>query len=210
MTQTARTVVLWVIATAAAVVAATVGVQAVTSPEPVPFLTAGQDDLTPDATATATTDDNPSPDDNGSDDNGSDDNGTDDNGTGGHGSDDVGFDDNGGDDHSTPDDNPTSHSTPDDDPTDDATDDDDGSSNSDGTVVTRTASSIGGSAAFEFDGTTIKVLWSTPEPGFHVEIHRDAPGDVDVRFESDSHESRIKADNENGTLRIRVEERVED
>lgn len=185
MTQTARTVLLWVIATAAAVVAATVAVQAVTSPEPVPFLTAGQDDLAPQVTVTATTDDNPSPDDNGTD-------------------------DNGGDDHSTPDDNPTSHSTPDDNPTSHSTPDDDPTSSSGGEVVTRTASSVGGSAAFEFDGTTITVLWSTPEPGFHVEIHRDAPGDVDVRFESDSHESRIKADNENGTLRIRVEERVED
>lgn len=188
MTQTARTVVLWVIGTAAAVVAATIGVQAVTSPEPVPFLSAGQDDLTPEATVTATADaeaEATTPDDNPTSHVTPDDNPTS---------------------HVTPDDDPTSHSTPDDDPTDDATDDDNGSSDPGVQVVTRTATSVGGSAAFEFDGTRITVLWSEPNPGFHVEIHRDGPGDVDVRFESGSHESRIKADNENGSLRIRVEE----
>lgn len=188
MTHAARTVLLWVVGAVAAVLAATVAVQAVTAPQPVPLLTAGQDDFSPDptvtatATAEATTDDNP-------------------------------LSDDGPTHHATPDDNPTSHATPDDsrsdDPTDDATDDD-VTTDSDAAVETRTVTSVGGSAAFRFDGSTIEVLWSTPEPGFHVEIHRDAPGDVDVRFESDSHESRIKADNENGTLRIRVEERVED
>lgn len=185
--STSRTVLLWVLATAAAVVVATLGVQAVTSPEPIPLLSAGE--ATPTTSATATTDDGPTYD------------ATDDHGTSsGHdGPDDDPSVDGSPNHDATPDDKVTIHDdrTPDDQPTHSVV------------ITTRTASSVGGKAAFQWDGTTIEVLWATPEAGFTVEIHRDGPDDVDVRFESESHESRIKADNERGQLRIRVEERPE-
>jgi hypothetical protein len=191
MSPTSRTVLLWVFATAAAIVIATIGVQAVTSPEPIPLLTAGES--TPSATvaagATASTD-GPTHD------------ATDDRGA------------NSG--HDGPDDDPSINDDPSDDftPDDKVTPDDDRTPDDDPThsvaIMTKTASSMGGSAAFQWDGTTIEVLWSTPEAGFTVEIHRDAADDVDVRFESASHESRIKADIEHGQLHIRVEERDED
>ncbi|MBW3642684.1 MAG: hypothetical protein KY447_07190 [Actinobacteria bacterium] len=36
-------------------------------------------------------------------------------------------------------------------------------------------------------------MWARPKPGFEVEVADDGPEEVEVRFESRDHESRITA-----------------
>src|SRR3954454_8494408 len=50
----------------------------------------------------------------------------------------------------------------------------------------------GGSIGVRCTGSAIKLVYSSPAQGFAADVNSDGPGDVDVRFESDQHESRIK------------------
>jgi hypothetical protein len=41
-------------------------------------------------------------------------------------------------------------------------------------------------------GSSIALVYSSPAPGFSAEVESAGPSEVDVRFESDNHRSRIK------------------
>lgn len=56
----------------------------------------------------------------------------------------------------------------------------------------RTYQLVGGSAGVRFENGAAHLLWATPNSGYSVESSGDA-STVDVRFRSDSHESRLKA-----------------
>ena len=58
--------------------------------------------------------------------------------------------------------------------------------------VDRTYQLVGGSVGVRFENGEAHLLWATPNSGFSVDSSGDSSS-VDVRFESDSHESRLKA-----------------
>lgn len=72
----------------------------------------------------------------------------------------------------------------------------------------RTYRLIGGTVGVRFADGGAHLLWATPQPGFRVETHHTSP-EVDVRFESEDHESRLEAVWDNGP-RAEVEEHAED
>ena len=55
------------------------------------------------------------------------------------------------------------------------------------------------------DGT-VSLDAAAPAVGFTMDVRATGPTEVEVRFESDDHQSRFKADWEDGELRIRTEE----
>ena len=56
------------------------------------------------------------------------------------------------------------------------------------------------------DGT-VELDAAAPAVGFTMEIEDDGPDKVEVRFRSDEHESRFKADWEGGEFRIDIDEK---
>ena len=56
----------------------------------------------------------------------------------------------------------------------------------------RTYQLVGGSVGVRFANGKATLLWATPTSGFSVESEGDSSS-VDVRFSTDSHESRLKA-----------------
>lgn len=60
-------------------------------------------------------------------------------------------------------------------------------------ATTATIDSVGGQVAVRYDAGRVELLWARPEPGFEAEVHSDGPDTVEVRFESDRHESRVRA-----------------
>ena len=72
----------------------------------------------------------------------------------------------------------------------------------------RTYDLVGGMVAIRFENGAARLLWATPKPGFRVERRDDGSGQVDVRFESDDHESRLRAWWEDGP-QAEVDERAE-
>jgi hypothetical protein len=72
---------------------------------------------------------------------------------------------------------------------------------------TRTFALVGGTASFSCGGGAISLNWATPNPGFQVETGTsDGGAQVEVRFRSDSHESRLDAWCAGGQVEGNVEE----
>jgi hypothetical protein len=67
---------------------------------------------------------------------------------------------------------------------------------------------VGGSVGVRFENGEAHLLWATPNTGFSVDTSGSS-SNVDVRFESDSHESRLKAFWNNGPQH-EIEERATD
>ncbi|MEY2424147.1 MAG: hypothetical protein QOI95_4214 [Acidimicrobiaceae bacterium] len=61
----------------------------------------------------------------------------------------------------------------------------------------RTYQLTGGSVGVRFENGEAHLLWATPNSGFSVDSSGSS-SNVDVRFESDTHESRLKAFWNNG------------
>jgi hypothetical protein len=73
--------------------------------------------------------------------------------------------------------------------------------------VTRTYEVVGGSAAVSAAGSAVDVVWAMPRAGFRVEVERAGDGhELRVDFRSDAHRSRIKVWVEGGELREQLEE----
>ncbi len=70
----------------------------------------------------------------------------------------------------------------------------------------QTFDSVGGSARIKFQDGQLSVVSTSPNSGYVVEIEAGGPTEIEIRFESDSHESRIKVQVEDGQMRVRVEE----
>lgn len=105
------------------------------------------------------------------------------------------------------DDDDTSTSTPVTTPDDD---DDDGVGGGGGGTVapfTKTYTLVGGTAVISFDGSALHVVSATPNAGFDTEIEEESGREVDVRFEGNGHESRLKLELEDGRVEERTEER---
>ena len=61
------------------------------------------------------------------------------------------------------------------------------------TATTATIDSVGGQVAVRYDSGGVELLWASPEPGFTADVGTAGPDQVDVRFRSDGHESRVRA-----------------
>ena len=61
----------------------------------------------------------------------------------------------------------------------------------------RTYQLVGGSVGVRFENGEAHLLWAAPNPGYRSESHGGSSS-VDMRFESDGHESRLKAFWDNG------------
>jgi hypothetical protein len=57
----------------------------------------------------------------------------------------------------------------------------------------------GGSIGVRCTGSSIALVYSSPAPGFSAEVESAGPSEVDVRFESDNHRSRIKVQCSSGS-----------
>ena len=60
---------------------------------------------------------------------------------------------------------------------------------------TRTFAAVGGTASFSCSGSQISLNWATPNSGFQVDDIGSSNGgaQIEVRFRSSSHESRVQA-----------------
>lgn len=65
---------------------------------------------------------------------------------------------------------------------------------------TRTFTLTGGSVAVSFAPDNLSVLWATANPGFTSEIKKASGDEIVVEFESDNHESKLKATWDNGPV----------
>lgn len=74
---------------------------------------------------------------------------------------------------------------------------------------TRTATSVGGTASFRFVHDRVELLWATPAAGFEVDSASDG-SHAEVRFRSDRHESRIRAEWVDDAPSTQVDERPDD
>lgn len=72
----------------------------------------------------------------------------------------------------------------------------------------RTYRLTGGTVGVRFERGAARLLWATPQPGFRVETRRSSPR-VDVRFESEDHESRLDASWDGGP-RAEIDEDEDD
>lgn len=59
--------------------------------------------------------------------------------------------------------------------------------------TTATIDSVGGQVAVRYVGGRVELVWARPKAGFEAEVHDAGPEDVEVRFHSDDHESRVRA-----------------
>jgi hypothetical protein len=72
---------------------------------------------------------------------------------------------------------------------------------------TRTFALIGGTTQLACSGDSIALDWATPNTGFWVETSTENGGaTIEVRFRSDSHESRLDARCSGGTVQFNVRE----
>jgi hypothetical protein len=73
-------------------------------------------------------------------------------------------------------------------------------------AVTQTYGLVGGSVTVRFTGPATELVSHTVAPGFTAEVRAAGPERVEVRWESEDHESRIAVDQEGGAPRVRPEE----
>jgi uncharacterized membrane protein len=64
----------------------------------------------------------------------------------------------------------------------------------------RTFSLVGGTVAVTCNGNVISITSATPNAGFTTESEQNDGGQAEVRFRSDSHESRLEVSCQNGTI----------
>lgn len=60
-------------------------------------------------------------------------------------------------------------------------------------ATTTVIPSTGGQVAVRYEAGRVELLWAQPQAGFQADVDDDGPGQVDVRFETDTHESRVRA-----------------
>ena len=64
----------------------------------------------------------------------------------------------------------------------------------------------GGTVTVRYSGGQTRLVQASPATGFTAEVNSSGPSTVDVRFRSDDHESRVRAEWRNGRPDVRREE----
>ena len=98
------------------------------------------------------------------------------------------------------------------DSTEDSTDDSTEDSDDDATIPDgeQTFSGIGGSVTVMVSGGELSLVSFAANDGFEAEINGHGDDDVEVRFESDDHETRIRIRIHDGELREEIREEADD
>lgn len=65
---------------------------------------------------------------------------------------------------------------------------------------------VGGVVTVRYSGDQTRLVQASPATGFSAEVNSSGPSTVDVRFRSDEHESRVRAELRNGRPDVRREE----
>jgi hypothetical protein len=65
---------------------------------------------------------------------------------------------------------------------------------------------VGGTTTIRTDGTGVHLVGSVPSSGFQVDVEKSGPREVEVRYRSEDHTSKFKAEWEDGQLHIEVSE----
>jgi cytoskeletal protein RodZ len=68
------------------------------------------------------------------------------------------------------------------------------------TTSTQTFSLVGGTVTVTCNGNAITLNSATPNAGFTIDKEENEDGQVEVRFQNDSHESRLQVACQNGTV----------
>jgi len=76
--------------------------------------------------------------------------------------------------------------------------------------VITTYPQIGGTTTIRTDGSAVHLVAAVPQSGFQVDVEKSGPQEVDVRYRSEGHTSRLKAEWENGKLEVETSESNED
>ena len=61
-----------------------------------------------------------------------------------------------------------------------------------------------------FGNGEVNLVSATPRPGFGVDPEHTGPTEVEVKFESNDHKSKLEAHVENGELKVETEEEPRD
>lgn len=69
---------------------------------------------------------------------------------------------------------------------------------------------IGGTVILSYGNGEVRVVSATPRPGFTYEAEHTGPVEVEVKFVSNDHKSKLEAHVDNGELRIDKEEEPHD
>ena len=69
---------------------------------------------------------------------------------------------------------------------------------------------VGGTVVLSIGDGEVNLVSATPRPGFSVDYEHTGPEEVEVRFVSSDHKSKLEADVENGELRVDIDEEPHD
>jgi hypothetical protein len=61
-----------------------------------------------------------------------------------------------------------------------------------------------------FGNGQVNLVSATPRPGFSVDAEHTGPDEVEVKFESNDHKSKLEAEIKNGELQVETEEEPHD
>ena len=65
---------------------------------------------------------------------------------------------------------------------------------------------IGGTVILSFGGGEVHLVSAVPRPGFSADYEHTGPLEVEIKFESNDHKSKLEAKFENGELKVDIEE----
>ena len=65
---------------------------------------------------------------------------------------------------------------------------------------------VGGSVTLSVGDGEVNLVSATPRPGFSAEYEHTGPSEVEIKFESNDHKSKLEAKIENGELKVDTEE----
>lgn len=69
---------------------------------------------------------------------------------------------------------------------------------------------IGGSVTLAVGGGEVNLVSATPRPGFSAEYEHTGPREVEIKFESTDHKSKLEAKFEDGQLAVDIDEEPHD
>jgi hypothetical protein len=75
------------------------------------------------------------------------------------------------------------------------------------TAMSRVFDLVGGSTSVGCSSTSIRLLWASPRNGFSVDVEPEGSSFLEVRFRSETHESKVEASCASGSLSASVRER---
>ena len=73
-------------------------------------------------------------------------------------------------------------------------------------LTSETYDLIGGTVILSFGGGEVHLVSATPRPGFAADYEHTGPVEVEIKFESNDHKSKLEANYQDGELDVDIEE----